>query len=117
MAQRFNDEHRNDYGLPLGQPPPDAPPGPPEPDGGHGSGGLTRSRRERKLTDYVSTRVDYEMEQAWSAKRTIGISDADASGCEADVEDKRVMISRSDLVADGKGRRTGARLALAKKKR
>lgn len=113
MAQRFNDEHRNDYGLPLGQPPPDAPPGPPEPDGGHGSGGLTRSRRERKLTDYVSTRVDYEMEQAWSAKRTIGISDADASGCEADVEDKRVMISRSDLVADGKGRRTGARLALA----
>ena len=98
--------------VPLGQPAPDAPPGPPEPEGLEITGGEGRCRRERKPVDYVSERVSNEMEQSQSVKRIVHSRDSTYSDEESDDEDDDHAIDRAGRKQDGKGRRTGAKLVL-----
>lgn len=111
-VEGFHWREVHEQSLPLGQPEPDAPPGPPELEGFERTGGEGRCRRERKPVDYVSERVSSEMEQAQSVKRTVHSRVSTHSDHESGDEDDDHDVDRASRKQDGKGRRTGAKLVL-----
>ena len=111
-VEGFHWREVHEQSVPLEQPEPDAPPGPPEPEGFERTGGEGRCRRERKPVDYVSERVSSEMEQAQSVKRTVHSRDSTHSDHESGDEDDDHNVDRASRKQDGKGRRAGAKLVL-----